>query len=213
MLKPNPGNNTLLLLLIPSAIFGSGISGAREPRERQKKPNVLILFSDQHSKRVMGFEGHPDVITPNLDKLAGESVVFDRAYCTTGISAPSRSSLMTGLYSRTLGLLSNGENTTVMDEVVSLATVFKQNDYNTYAFGKRHTSQAVDDGWDVHRSHLCNESPGNSYTEWVEMMGYGKSLPVTGQRNSGKGHLAHLSQTKNSPRQIWRPGFPPFRRK
>ncbi|MBE0652295.1 MAG: sulfatase-like hydrolase/transferase [Bacteroidales bacterium] len=187
MFKPNPGNNALLLLMIPSAIFGSGISGVRDSREKQKKPNVLILFSDQHSKRVMGFEGHPDVITPNLDKLAGESVVFDRAYCTTGISAPSRSSLMTGLYSRTLGLLSNGENTTVMDEVVSLATVFKQNDYNTYAFGKRHTSQAVDDGWDVHRSHLCNESPGNSYTEWVEMMGYGKEFASDWAAEFGKG--------------------------
>ena len=35
-----------------------------------QKPNVLILFSDQHNKNVMGFEGHPDVITPNLDQVA-----------------------------------------------------------------------------------------------------------------------------------------------
>ncbi len=34
-----------------------------------QKPNVIILFSDQHNKKVMGFEGHPDVITPNLDQL------------------------------------------------------------------------------------------------------------------------------------------------
>ncbi|MBE0673409.1 MAG: sulfatase-like hydrolase/transferase, partial [Bacteroidales bacterium] len=152
-----------------------------------KKPNVLILFSDQHNKRVMGFEGHPDVLTPNLDKFAEESVVFDRAYCTTGISAPSRSSLMTGLYSRTLGLLSNGEHTSVMDDVVSLATLFKLNNYNTYAFGKRHTSQAVDEGWDIHRSHLCNESPGNSYTEWVEKMGYGKEFADDWAAEFGRG--------------------------
>jgi arylsulfatase A-like enzyme len=187
MLKPNSGSSTLFLLLIPSAIFGSGISGNRDSKEKQKKPNVLILFSDQHNKRVMGFEGHPDVLTPNLDKLAEESVVFDRAYCTTGISAPSRSSLMSGLYSRTLGLLSNGENTQVMNEVVSLATLFKQNNYNTYAFGKRHTSQAVDAGWDVHRGHLCNETPGNSYTEWVEKMGYGKEFATDWSAEFGKG--------------------------
>ncbi len=153
----------------------------------KKKPNVLILFSDQHNKRVMGFENHPDVITPNLDKLAGESIVFDRAYCTTGICAPSRSSMMSGLYSRTLGLLSNGENTTVMNEVVSLAAVFKQNNYNTYAFGKRHTSQAVDAGWDVQQSHLCNETPGNSYTEWVEKLGYGKEFANDWSAEFGKG--------------------------
>ncbi len=154
---------------------------------QKKKPNVLILFSDQHNKKVMGFEGHPDVITPNLDKLAKESVVFDRAYCTTGICAPSRSSLMSGLYSRTLGLLSNGENTELMNEVVSLATIFKLNNYNTFAFGKRHTSQAVDSGWDVQRSHLCNETPGNSYTEWVEKLGYGKEFAQDWSAEFGKG--------------------------
>jgi arylsulfatase A-like enzyme len=114
-------------------------------------------------------------------------VVFDRAYCTTGICAPSRSSLMSGLYSRTLGLLSNGEKTQVMNEVVSLATVFKQNNYNTYAFGKRHTSQAVDAGWDVQRSHLCNETPGNSYAEWVEKMGYAKEFAQDWSAEFGKG--------------------------
>ncbi|TDI71044.1 MAG: hypothetical protein E2O86_02680, partial [Bacteroidetes bacterium] len=102
---------------------------------KKKKPNILILFSDQHNKKVMGFEGHSDAITPNLDKLADQSFVFDRAYCTTGICAPSRSSLMTGIYPRTLGILSNTEVTSVMKEVVSLPSIFKENGYKTYAFG------------------------------------------------------------------------------
>src|SRR5210317_850860 len=58
------------------------------------KPNVLILLSDQHNKKVMGFEGHPDVITPNLDKLAEQSLVFNKAYCNTGVCTPSRSALL-----------------------------------------------------------------------------------------------------------------------
>ncbi len=172
-------------LVLTTAGFSMGQKSKSE--FAKKKPNVLILFSDQHNKKVMGFEGHPDVITPNLDKLARESVVFDRAYCVTGICAPSRSSLMSGLYSRTLGLLSNGEKSEVMNEVVSLATVFKQNNYNTYAYGKRHTSQAVDAGWDVQRSHLCNETPGNSYTEWVEKLGYGKEFAQDWSAEFGKG--------------------------
>jgi arylsulfatase A-like enzyme len=174
-----------MMILFPFIL--SGLPLKKDSKEVQKKPNVLILFSDQHNKKVMGFEGHPDVITPNLDKLAKEAVVFDKAYCTTGICAPSRSSLMSGLYSRTLGLLSNGEKTTVMNEVVSLATVFKQNGYKTYAFGKRHTSQAVDSGWDVQQSHLCNETPGNSYTEWVEKNGYGKEFAGDWSAEFGKG--------------------------
>jgi len=167
----------------------SGLFGAcgNETEVVEKKPNVLILFSDQHRKDVMGFEGHPDVITPHLDKFAEESVVFDRAYCSVGICAPSRSSMMSGIYPRTLGLLSNSERTTVMKEVVSLASVFKQNNYNTFAFGKRHTYNAIDEGWDEHRSHLCSETPGNSYTEWVEKNGYGAEFAMDWAAEFGRG--------------------------
>lgn len=187
MFRLNSGRSAVIGLMILFPFIESSYPYKEESIKNKRKPNVLILFSDQHNKKVMGFEGHPDVLTPNLDKLAKQSVVFDRAYCVTGICAPSRSSLMSGLYSRTLGLLSNGENTSVMDQIVSLATVFKQNNYNTYAFGKRHTSQAVDAGWDVHRSHLCNETPGNSYTEWVEKMGYGKEFASDWSAEFGKG--------------------------
>lgn len=154
---------------------------------KKKKPNVIIIFSDQHNKKVMGFEGHPDVLTPNLDKLAKQSIVFDRAYCATGICVPSRSALMTGIYPRTLGLLSNNEQTTVINEVVSLPSLFKQNNYTTFAFGKRHTSAAIDAGWDFQQSHLCNETPGNSYTEWVEKNGYGKEFAKDWAAEFGKG--------------------------
>jgi arylsulfatase A-like enzyme len=158
-----------------------------EKKYSKKKPNVLILFADQHNKKTFGFEGHPDVITPSLDKLAKESVVFDRAYCATGICVPSRSALMTGIYPRTLGLLSNSEKTSVINEVVSLASIFKQNNYTTYAFGKRHTTAAVDAGWDFQQSHLCNETPGNSYTEWVEKNGFGKEFANDWAAEFGKG--------------------------
>lgn len=165
----------------------------------KKKPNVIILFSDQHNKNVMGFEGHPDVLTPNLDKFSKQSVVFDRAYCTTGICAPSRSSLMTGLYPRTLGLLSNIERTSVMEEVVSMAVMFKLNNYRTFAFGKRHTSLAVDAGWDEQRSHLCNETMGNSYTEWVEKNGFGKEFALDWAAEFGKGSDCSEQSGKKIP--------------
>ena len=175
------------VLAILTVHSGTSAAGSIPSERQKKKPNVLLLFADQHNKQVMGFEGHPDVLTPNLDRLARQSVVFDRAYCTTGICAPSRSSLMTGLYSRTLGLLSNGEKTNVMNEVVSLASCFQQNNYKTFAFGKRHTTGTVDKGWDVQRSHLCSETPGNSYTEWIEKNGYAREFAQDWSAEFGKG--------------------------
>lgn len=108
-----------------------------------KKMNVLILFSDQHNKNTMGFENHPDVITPSLDKLAAESLVFDNAYCPAGVSTPSRASFITGLYPRTVGLLSNEEHTSVVENAVSMAAIFKNNGYSPFAFGDRHIKSSV----------------------------------------------------------------------
>lgn len=163
-----------------SVLFASG-------GKTVKRPNVLILLADQHNKKVMSFEQHPDVITPNLDKLAAQSVIFDRAYCVAGISAPSRSALMSGLYPRTMGLLSNGEKTTVIRDAVSLASIFKENGYATYAFGKRHTSGGIDEGWDVSRSHICRESPGEGYDVWIQEHGLNREFAMDWGAEFGRG--------------------------
>lgn len=152
------------------------------------RPNVLFLFTDQHNAEVMGNMGHPDVITPNLDRLAASGVKFVRAYCQDAICGPSRQSLMSGLYPRTLGVLTNGDKPALNDEEVSMATAFKNAGYYTAAFGKRHLSGAVDAGWDLHKSHLDNESPGgNSYVKWIEEQGLGEAFAKDWAAEFGKG--------------------------
>ncbi len=138
----------------------------------KSKPNILLLFSDQHQAACTGFEGHADVMTPNLDELARSGTVFSRAYCQDGVCVPSRMSLMTGLYPRRMGVLHNPDRTSVLDEVVSLQSVFKAGGYYTAAIGKRHLVGAADKGWDYHASHIRRESPQNSYWEWIEQQGY-----------------------------------------
>jgi len=152
-----------------------------------QKPNVLILFSDQHNKKVMGFEGHPDVITPNLDELAKEGLIFDRAYCTVGICVPSRSSLMSGLMPRTMGLLTNGGNTSVMEDAVSMASIFKLNNYKTYAFGKRHLRSSIDAGWDVKKGHAFKPDDDDNYVSWIERNGYAREFAEDWAAEFGRG--------------------------
>ena len=113
-----------------------------------KKPNVLLLFSDQHNKKTMGYENHPDIITPNLVKLSNESVVFDRTLYHRHLCA-IKNIINDGFIPKTLGLLNNSVATSVIDESVSMATIFKYNNYNTYTFGKRHLSGGADKVWDV----------------------------------------------------------------
>ena len=62
-----------------------------------RSPNVLFISFDDMNHYV-GFLGrHPDAVTPNLNRLAERSVVFERAYCQAPICNPSRASLMSGM--------------------------------------------------------------------------------------------------------------------
>lgn len=63
-----------------------------------KRPNVLFLFSDQHTRRIAGCYGDPVAQTPHLDRLARHGVVFDNAYCPSPLCVPSRMSMLTGRY-------------------------------------------------------------------------------------------------------------------
>lgn len=62
------------------------------------KPNILVFFCDQWRLDVLSCYGGNVVRTPNLDKLAARSFVFDHAHTPTAICSPARASLMTGLY-------------------------------------------------------------------------------------------------------------------
>jgi arylsulfatase A-like enzyme len=61
-----------------------------------KRPNILLIHSDQHRFDCVGINGHQQIKTPNLDRLANEGVNFTQAYTPTPICSPARASLVTG---------------------------------------------------------------------------------------------------------------------
>ena len=63
-----------------------------------KRPNILFILSDQHNAKLLGHKGHPDVQTPNLDRMAAEGVRFDNAITQNPICTPSRVSWLSGQY-------------------------------------------------------------------------------------------------------------------
>jgi arylsulfatase A-like enzyme len=72
-----------------------------------KRPNLLLVFSDQHRGQAVGYAGHPDVRTPHLDALARSGAVFDKAVSNLPVCTPARACLLTGQYPLTHGLIVN----------------------------------------------------------------------------------------------------------
>ncbi|MCE5205952.1 MAG: sulfatase [Porphyromonadaceae bacterium] len=77
-----------LTLIVGTPIFGQ--------TDTNKKPNILLILSDDHSYPFLGCYGNKDLNTPNLDRMAEEGVRFDNAFTTAPQSVPSRASLLTG---------------------------------------------------------------------------------------------------------------------
>ena len=73
----------------------------------KKSPNVLYIISDDQSWTDYGFMGHPQIKTPRLDKLAKESVLFERGYVPTALCRPSLITLANGQYTHKHGVTGN----------------------------------------------------------------------------------------------------------
>jgi choline-sulfatase len=79
-------------------------------REKHVQPkNLLLIMSDEHSRRVLGCYGHAMIKTPNLDSLAARGVRFSDAYCNSPICVPSRASFHTGRYPHQIRFWDNGQ--------------------------------------------------------------------------------------------------------
>lgn len=114
--------------LIFLTIVTSSLS--HSPHAKERKPNILLLMSDDLNTALSGF-GHPQCKTPRLDALAKRGVRFENMHCQYPVCGSSRASLMTGLYPYTNGMLGNGGNLREnLPNVVTLSQLFRNNGYH-----------------------------------------------------------------------------------
>lgn len=72
-----------------------------------KAPNVVMIVTDQQRRDTLGVYGSDIARTPNLDRLASRGMTFDYAFTPIGLCSPARSSLLTGVYPHSHGILTN----------------------------------------------------------------------------------------------------------
>ncbi len=100
------------------------------------KPNVVFLLTDQWRLQALGYAGNTQVQTPNIDRLAGESVNFKHATSGYSVCCPWRASFLTGQYPLTHGVIVN--DVPISSEPVGLGAAFKSAGYDTAFIGKWH---------------------------------------------------------------------------
>ncbi len=114
--------------------------------------NVLFIMVDD-LRPLLGCYGHPEIHTPNIDKLAQRGTLFNRAYCQYPVCNPSRASILTGLRPNTTKVFSNkAEFRENLPNAVTLPQLFKAHGYHTQSVGKiAHNLTMQDDtySWSV----------------------------------------------------------------
>lgn len=132
---------------------------------QQRKPNVVIVYTDDQGTLDAGCYGSDDIQTPNIDALASRGVRFTQAYAHT-VCCPSRSQLLTGRVPQRSGVINwlsnnpldeNERNMAVSE--ITLAEVLRQAGYRTGLSGKWHLGakpghQPLDQGFDEAYGHL-----------------------------------------------------------
>lgn len=99
-------------------------------------PNVLFIMADDLGSAELGCYGGIDMLTPNIDQLAKEGMMFTQAYSGNTVCAPARSTLMTGLHMGHTHVRGNTGGIALPDSVVTMAEVFKKAGFMTGGFGK-----------------------------------------------------------------------------
>jgi iduronate 2-sulfatase len=102
LLRPTPLNQRLLVAAASFLMLFAAVA-------QVDKPNVLLIISDDLTT-CLGSYGNKVCQTPNLDRLAREGVLFQRAYSQYPVCGPSRASLMSGLYPNTTKMLANSKD-------------------------------------------------------------------------------------------------------
>jgi len=150
--------------------------GAEPPAGR---PNILFLLTDDQRADTLGATGNRLVITPEMDKLAGEGTNFQNSFVTTSVCAPNRACILTGQYSRTNSIRGFAEALSDAQLKASYPVMLRKAGYYTGFIGK----------WGVGATiNSFMEEDGKQFDYWKAVEEQGEYWP---EGKSGR-HLTNI---------------------
>ncbi|NLF69020.1 MAG: sulfatase [Candidatus Anammoximicrobium sp.] len=167
------------LLFASVSTLPSMVLSAAQPG---KRPNVLVVLTDDQRADAMGLGGAKYLQTPNIDRLGKEGVHFRNMFCTTSLCSPSRASILSGLYAHTHGVTDNF--TEYPRGFKSFPMVLQGAGYDTAYIGKWHMGEE-------------NDEPRPGFNWFVTHKGQGKyfdtEFNINGQRREVlPGYYTHV---------------------
>ncbi len=173
-------------------------------------PNLLFIFTDEQRADTLAAYGNTRIQMPNLNRLASEGVVFEKAYVTQPVCSPSRSSLLTGLYPHTNGCTAN--NIPLRRDTLCLPEMLSRQDYATAYFGKWHLGdeifaqhgfrewRSIEDGYRKYYGPDRNPDARSTYHQFLVENGF---VPSDGKYFS-RGECARLPEAFGKPAYLAR---------
>ena len=121
-----------------------------------RRPNILFIFSDDHSFQTIGAYGsrlsafcREQGVTPNIDRLADQGALFRNSFCGNSLCSPSRAAVLTGLHSHANGVMTL--NKPITPGLWTYPVSLREAGYQTAVFGKWHlaTTRPETDYWRI----------------------------------------------------------------
>jgi arylsulfatase A-like enzyme len=169
-----------------AAITATGcMHGSKElAYSNKRKPNLLFIWTDEQRVDTMAVYGNKKIHVPNLNKLAAQSVVFEKAYVTQPVCTPNRAAVMTGLWPHTTGCIKN--NIPLPADIPCLPEIINDPDYRTAYMGKWHL------GDEIFAQH--------GFEEWISMEdGYSPYYGAGRDRNKRSDYHHFLTEHGYKP--------------
>ncbi|TVQ22664.1 MAG: DUF229 domain-containing protein [Spirochaetaceae bacterium] len=133
-----------------------------------EKPNIVFVFADEYRRQAVGFMGQDPVLTPNIDGLAREGVVFTNAVSNFPVCSPYRAMLMTGKYPFRNGVPGNCNNERpdcyLRPDEITLSDTLNSAGYSPGYIGKWHLEYPEEETWPFTEGPRSDGRVWDSYT-------------------------------------------------
>lgn len=160
--------NTLKFTGISFAAISSLVGCKTNESKDKLPPNIIFIVSEDNSP-FLGCYGDSKANTPNLDKLASEGILYENAFACAPVCAPSRSTIITGMYANSLGTHHMRSNNTIPEEFHFFPYYLKQAGYYTVNRMKKdynipdQTGVWDQDDWWNYKEMLKDRQPGQPF--------------------------------------------------